>query len=176
MNRRHTHILWPHKILLDFLLSTILGTQNPIEFLTVHNIIQVQMLSQIMHKIYRTFAPTYTREVFTSHSPPISHHNNIDQDLRLPTGLDATNILNLSKKYLYLDSHLNLLFSSCIKRQILSEQSSGNPITWEKLNIPLYSISTSSVTLRSCYWTNPRMSMSTPWCRQLTYFRKHIDE
>ena len=50
------------------------------------------MLSQ-MHKIYRTFAPTYTREVFTSHSPPISQHNNIDRDFRLPTGLDATNII-----------------------------------------------------------------------------------
>jgi len=165
-------------------------------FLTVHNLILVQMISQ-MHKIYRTFAPTHTKQVFISHAPPISQDSNPEPHLRLPRGLDPNNIIQPSSlatpKILYfevphirlakqkqsityigplsynhvcnkLQHHLNSLipkpkfkihelspkcFLGHVKRQILLEQSLGLPDTWERLNMPMYTISTSSVTLRA---------------------------
>ena len=165
-------------------------------FLSVHNLILVQMLSQ-MHKIYCTFAPTYTKGIFTSTSPPIPQNNNPDPSVRLSNGLDPTNIIQphadiknnkiyytipqfrLAKqkqtitylgplsynhfcnklqqqldhsnpKFKYIVHKLSpKCFLAHIKKQILLEQSLGLPNTWEKLNMPMYTISTSPLTLRT---------------------------
>ena len=66
---------------------------NKCEFLSVHNLILVQMLSQ-MHKIYRTVAPVQTCGLFISHSPPLMSESLIPPDIfPLRDGLDTINII-----------------------------------------------------------------------------------
>jgi len=171
---------------------------NSCGLLTVHNLILVQMLSQ-MHKVYRAVAPGQTQDLFITHSPPVMPDEHIlPHKIKLPSGLDPNNIIqaaesspatrklyytvpnarlnSLRKSIIYqgplaynyfcnkiqnsLNSHnqkykyeIHKLSPKCflshIKRQLLLEQATGLPNTWETPNTPMYSIPTSTVTLRT---------------------------
>ena len=165
---------------------------NSNEFLTVHNLILVQMLSH-MQKIYSLTAPIHIRTLFYNHTPPLQPTPIVTSHKKLlKLGLDINNILpakhdqltyftvtnpRLQKqKYsllylgpltynhfsnkIQLNLNLNNLkysihrltpkcFSSHIKKQILSEQSLGEPTSWEAQNLPMYQITNNTTLLRS---------------------------
>ena len=65
---------------------------NSLGLLTVHNLILVQMLSQ-MHKIYRAVAPVHIRGYFKPQSPPLTTEQPTKHDIMPPRGLDSDNII-----------------------------------------------------------------------------------
>ena len=65
---------------------------NSLGLLTVHNLILVQMLSQ-MHKIYRAVAPVHIRGYFKPQSPPLTTEHPTKHDIMPPRGLDSDNII-----------------------------------------------------------------------------------
>ena len=65
---------------------------NSLGLLTVHNLILIQMLSQ-MHKIYRSVAPVHTRGYFQSHFPPLATVKPTTHEILLPRGLNSDNII-----------------------------------------------------------------------------------
>ena len=77
-----------------------------LELLTVHNLILVQVLSQ-MHKIYNLLAPTYTRSLFVAHQPPIpeqSHELHWPDSTLTKKDIKSENIIQSNKvDYKYFD-------------------------------------------------------------------------
>ena len=90
---------------------------NSCGLLSIHNLILVQMLSQ-MHKIYRKVAPVHIRQCFIPHLPPVSTEN-LNEYSTSPSGLDINNIINDSNNI----NSQSLYFTIPITRLVMQKKS-----------------------------------------------------